>query len=229
MKTLFIPSLILSSLLLVLTGCLGGGSSTQSSSTTSAGTYINVDVCLCAGQYQAVVYVNDSSLTGTPISNAVVTINGQTLKYTASNATGVFTGNVLPDAYGKLNLSVLANGQTYTAVQGAPDSLPVLIMPSALYAASTNTITWLPNISATGLTPTSYYLTVSASGSSFPLFQSNAITGTTETIPANYLAAGTSYCMAVSSFYGNLSIANTAPTSNFVVWATPTSTCKLAV
>jgi hypothetical protein len=213
-----------------LTSCGGGGG--QSTSSGSTGPYIDALAILSnirlAGspQYDASVYVKELSFTGTPIADAVITINGTPLTYNAT--TGGYGGTVQPDSTGKLSLSVIAKGKTYTAIQEAPDTLPILTVPATLYAAKTNTLTWTTNVSSRGLTPTSYHIDTYIPSTTASVFLED-VTGNTAVIPAYTMAAGNSYCISFDSNYDVQSIANTAQYSGFRVSVVLTSVCKVAL
>lgn len=221
-------------LLAVLAGCGGGGGNAQS--TGSTGPYINVVVVAdntgVGGtlQYRVWGSVNETSMTGLPITDAVVTVNGAPLTYNTVSKQ-YFANNLpstLPDVNGKLNLTVVIGGSTYTAMQDAPDTLPVITLPATLTASSINTVTWTQNVSSHGLTPTFYYLTVFPSGATGTTVMQTMTTNTFVNIPANTFTGGTNYCFNINSDYNVQAIANTAQLSGFYVLAAPISICKVA-
>ena len=190
---------------------------------------VNVNKKAIGGvDYYAYGTINESFM-GPRVIDAMVTINGTMLPYNATITLYQLNSGIVPDSFGKLNLSVAIGGKTYTAVQDAPDSLPALSVPLVLNAASTNQVTWTPNISATGLTPTSYGLTVFT-------FQNPGTTdvyrlettGTTMIIPTGTMTVGTTYYVGIGSKYNVQSISNAAQSSNFTVFATPVSISRVA-
>lgn len=225
-----LPSLAafcISALLLLLAGC-GGGGAGQGTPAVTSGTYITATVTSSPGAsvtYYAMVDVRHATFQGAPIADAVVTINGTTLTY--NPVISQYTANVTPDASTKYNLSITANGTTFTSIQDAPTSLPVMSVPNPLMATSANTISWTPNISVTGLTPSSYGVRVYTSSGGVFVYQ-NTVTGTPDTVPANTLTAGVGYCVSVAANYPVQPIANANAGSQFIVWAIPTSICRVA-
>lgn len=226
-KIVFTTTLMLAS----LTGCGGGGGKTNPAPPTS-GIWISATVITQQSPtgvgvvHKASAYVNQSSILGAPITNATVTINGVTLPY-LPNALQ-FMADVVPDSAGKFNLVVNAKGLTFSAVQDAPDSLPVMSVPNFLIAAAPNTISWIPNVSARGLTPVTYYLALVAGVGIRPAFEAN-VTGNSATVPANYLAANVNYCVNLNARYNSQLIANAEPGGDFQILAVPTAVCKSAM
>jgi hypothetical protein len=215
----------ISALLLLLTSC-GGGGAGQGTPAVTSGTYITATVTSSPGAsvtYYAMVDVRHATFQGAPIADAVVTINGTTLTY--NSVISQYTGNVIPDASTKYNLSITANGTTFTSIQDAPTSLPVMNVPNPLTAASANTISWTPNISVTGLTPSSYGVRVYTSTNHVFVYES-IVTGTSVTVPANTLTATVNYCVSVAANYPIQPITNANAGSQFIVWAVPTSICR---
>ncbi len=221
-------------LLAVLAGCGGGGGNTPPGPT---GPYISI--VADAGntgaggtlQYGAWGSVNEISMTGLPITDAVVTVNGVTLTYNA--ATKQYSANglpsTLPDVNGKLNLTVIARGKTYAATQDAPDTLPVLAVPNPVVAANATTVSWTQNISTHGLVPTFYIFSAYISGPTGTTDRYQATTtNTSVNIPANTFVTGTTYWFNINSDYNVQPIANAAQSSGFFVLAAPVSTSRIA-
>ena len=221
-------------LLAVLAGCGGGGGNTPAGTT---GPYISIVVDAGntgAGgtlRYSAWGSVNETSRTGLPITDAIVTVNGVTLTYNAATKQYSARGlpSTLPDANGKLNLTVIARGKTYAATQDAPDTLPVLSVPNSVVAANATTVSWTQNVSTHGLVPTFYIFSAYISGptGNTDRYQTTT-TNTSVNIPANTFTAGTTYWFNVNSDYNAQPIANTAQSSGFYVLAAPVSTSRTA-
>lgn len=212
--------------MIILSGC-GGGGGNGSQSSSSSGPNISMLVQLMpSGVNNGLKYIARGSVgdpsTGTPLSSANVTINNSPLTFDANLKS--FTGTVTPDSSGKLNLLVTVNEKTYTATQDAPDNLLTLNIPFLLDAASSNTITWTPNISSHGLTPISYrVITASPSGTPFDA----STTSTSMAIPENTLTVGITYCISVVSQYTTQPIANASNYSVYSVYV-DSYVCKTA-
>lgn len=221
-------------LLLLLAGCGGGGSTTAAG---LSGPYIDIAVAATDSgmggslQYSAWGYVNESSMTSPPITDAVVTINGVPLTYNVSTKSYMASSQpaTFPDANGKLNLTVIAKGKTYVATQDAPDTLPVLLVPNPVVAANATTISWTQNVSTRGLVPTHYSFLayISTPTGSISTYRATT-TDTSVNIPANTFSGGTTYWFNINSQYNEQPIANTAQLSGFTVLAAPISTSRTA-
>lgn len=230
----FAARYFVSALLLLLAGCGGGGSAP--SATTPSGPYINFVVSAVPTgvggslQYNAYGYVNETSMTSLPITNATVTINGVSLTYDAVAKWYWSFGlpATLPDANGKLNLTVIARGVTYAATQDAPDTLPVLTVPNPIVAANASTASWTQNVSTHGFIPSYYYFMAYTGTPGAALTYQSITTSTSANMPVNTFSAGTTYYFAVNSEYPAQPIANTAPYSGFYVLAQSTSSTRIA-
>ncbi len=200
-------------ILLGMNGCYGSGSGSASGGTL----IIGLAVLSSPSTYTPVVTV---SIDGVPISNAVVTMNGQTLAY--NSVTQQYGGSgsaVTPDASGKFNLSVAANGSTYTASASALTSVPVITVPAPFNAALDNTISWTPPGGMTG-TGMLYIPAIKPnSAGATPVYSPASTTATNAFIPANTTVAGTGYIMTLSAYQAGMQIVNAAPGSNFGVGA----------
>jgi hypothetical protein len=204
-----------------LTGCGGGGGSSSpvAAATTApliAGAIVNLQDSAGGQVYFAFVGVGTlSTTTLTPITTAVVKINGVPL---VLDATVVgeegYVAVVAPDAAGAFNLSVTANGTVYTASDSAVTAtFPVVSVPSPFRANLANTVTWTAPSGAPAnmgyqfdITAVSKDVRVPAAGSLTPgmplpvsnnsvpvLFSSNPLTTTSVTVPASTLVANTIY------------------------------------
>ncbi len=227
MKCLFNGMLVVA-LALVLAGCgggwcigrLGGPGCSSPNPTPPVGgtTIVGTMVLSSPSTYTPIVIVNVSAV---PVTNAVVTVNGQMLAY--NSLTQQYEGSgaaaVTPDAAGKFNLSVTANGSTYTASANALTSVPVITVPAPFNAALDNTISWT---SPGGMTGTGMLyipaIKPNSAGAS-PVYSPASTVATNAFIPANTTVAGTGYIMTLSAYQAGMQIANAAPGSNFGVGA----------
>lgn len=139
---LFIVAILTS--LLVACGGSGGGAPPSSGGTTGgvfiAGNVIASAPALGAVNYNAAITVKNTNALGLPITNATVTINGTAL--TLEPLMKIYMGAVTPDGAGKFNLSVTANGTSYTASDAAITTLPVVTIPAPFIASAANTVSW---------------------------------------------------------------------------------------
>lgn len=215
MKHLFaVMSLV--AILLGMNGCVTSGGSYSVPAVAPGGTTILGTMVLSSpSTYTPVVTV---SIDGVPISNAVVTMNGQTLAY--NSVTQQYGGSgaaVTPDAAGKFNLSVTANGSTYTASASALTSVPVITVPATFMAAADNTISWTPPGGMTG-TGMLYIPEIKPNfAGATPVYSPASTTAMNAFIPAGTTAAGTSYIMTLLAYQAGTQIVNAAPGSNFGV------------
>ncbi len=154
---------------------------------------------------------------GTSVTDAIVTVNGVTLPYDA--ATQSYAGSLVgPDAAGKFNLSVTANGATYNATENAFSSAPLVTVPVPFTAAAVNSISW--TAPGGGTSAVSYLFEMGLdNGTSTSVYAPALITTTGTYIPANTTIAGTNYIASLAAVQFGASIANAAPGSNFAVGA----------
>jgi hypothetical protein len=154
---------------------------------------------------------------GAAVTDAIVTVNGITLPY--DPATQSYAGSIVgPDAAGKFNLSVTANGATYTATENAFTSAPLVTVPVPFTAAAANHISWTAPGGATSTV--SYLFEIGLdNGTLTSVYASTLTTVVGAYVPANTTIAGTNYIASLSAVQFGASIANAAPGSNFAVWA----------
>lgn len=134
---------------IILAGCGGGGSSGgapepatgAAAVVVAAGVATNIPASGGGLEYEALVHLLSQSVNGPEISDATVTINGTALAYSTSS--GLYSGHVVPDAAGRLNLSITtAAGDVITASASAITSLPILIMPNPFSSTADNSVSW---------------------------------------------------------------------------------------
>ena len=134
-----------------LSACGGSGSGSAGGSTpppsggTTGGVFIAGNVitnapALGGVNYNAAITVKNTNSIGLPITNATVTVNGTAL--VLEPLMKVYMGAVTPDSAGKFNLSVTANGTSYTASDAAITALPVVTIPAPFVASAANTVSW---------------------------------------------------------------------------------------
>lgn len=198
----------------LLTGCLGGGGGGGTAAVTT-GVFISAGVTMSSTGSGAVANVNNNSHTGTSISNATVTINSMPLTYDA--ALKIYRGTVAPDNAGNFNLSVTANGTTYTATESAFTSFPAPTLPAPFNTAAANTVSWTPPGGATGNVFYNFVI-YGTSGTPLPtVYNPGSVTATSITIPANTTSAGTSYIAMLLGTRLGAQIANAVAGSNFSI------------
>ncbi len=192
------------------------------SATASAAPYINAIVrSLAQGDnngdaLQGVQVYTDSTIT-TPITNALVTINGTTLDYHSTSQK--YKGYIVISAGSPVNLSVTIGSTTYTATGTQYTIFPNITAPTSgafWQTANANTVTWSAGAPTTNAT---YYVgLIDLDGNliypsnDIPLIISTASTSCN--IPANSVTAG-SYQVMVGIITpgigtGGIPIANTA-------------------
>jgi hypothetical protein len=154
---------------------------------------------------------------GAAVTDAIVAVNGVALPY--DPATQVYAGSIVgPDAAGKFNLSVTANGATYIATENALTSAPLVTLPVPFTAAAANHISWTAPGGATSTV--SYLFEIGLDNGTFTSVYAPALTTAVDAyVPANTTIAGTNYIASLSAVQFGASIANAAPGSNFAVWA----------
>ena len=163
------------------------------------------------GAQQVTVLTNTPANNGQPISNATVTVNGTVFPYNSNSNT--YVGNVTIAAGTAVNLSVTANGATYTATANEFSTYPSITAPTNGTAWSpsgaSNNINWSVGAPTTG----AYYLDGIMDNSNngnfvFPASggpQEALISGATTksvNVPANTLAGSGSYTVLVGILNG---------------------------
>jgi hypothetical protein len=134
-------------------------------------------------------------------------------------ATQWYAGSIVgPDAAGKFNLSVTANGATYTATENAFTSAPLITVPVPFNAAAANYISWTAPGGATSAV--SYLFDMGLdNGTLTSVYASQLTTAVNVYVPANTTIAGTNYIASLRAVQFGAPITNAAPGSNFAVWA----------
>jgi hypothetical protein len=197
----------------LLLGCGGGGGGGAASNNPA---FIVAGVTLYAApisSYVAVVIVETDSTNRIPITTATVTVNGVALALAQNNT--IYTSNaVLPDGSGNFNLTVTANGTTYTATESAFTSPPVVTVP-AFTASAVNTITW----TAPGGAPAPgngmfYDLLIQHQSTHTSAYALELITALSADIPAGTTQTGLGYIATVSGIHIGSQIVGAVTGSN---------------
>lgn len=194
---------------IALTGCGGGGSAAAG----TTGVFIGAGVFMGMGGSN--VEVRNDSNAGTPISTATVTINSMPLTYDPALGAYMANGTIAPDNAGNFNLSVTANGTTYTATKSAFISLPALTLPTPFTAAAANTASWTAPGGATG---NMFYKLNIWDTAYKSVYSSQMVTATTILVPANTANPGVTYSANVLAS-GESQIVGAGTGSYFIVFA----------
>lgn len=134
---------------LLLTSC-GGGNWTPTNSASTSPPLIQAIILgfhsggIPANQPTAMVGVNDAS-TGSPITNATVTVNGVTLAYNAALGHEEYEGVVSINPGVTVTLVVQTGGKTYTSTATQITTYPVISTPvsgAAFLSGDANAFAW---------------------------------------------------------------------------------------
>ncbi len=147
---IFIIALFFLSLILILSSCGKGGGVGANSPAPFIGAELvsfptgSVPLGFLPSGFnsQAVVHVIDD-ISGAPITNAIVTMNGVLLTYNATNQD--YETNLTVDFGGSVALSVMVGGNTYTASGTQFTSYPAISVPASgatWPACLSNTVSW---------------------------------------------------------------------------------------
>lgn len=220
----------------VVTAQNANGESTESAqmSATPAPT-TGPSIYASAGSYQGgtspvpltTVYLDDCTFSGMTLTTAVVTVNGVSLPYNASN--GDYEGNVVIPLGGAANVSVTVNGNTYAASGTQYTAYPTINAPAS---GATWDHTIAHTLSWSGGTPTagaSYAYGISDSATSnlvypaWPNFGAVPVSTPSVTIPANSLTTGSRYALvAIGTGGAGIPIPNACPGSGLYMYAVGT-------
>ncbi|MBU1426198.1 MAG: hypothetical protein KKH12_13545 [Gammaproteobacteria bacterium] len=195
-----------------LTSCGGGGSTIHGGVFIMAGTYATGSPAV----YSATVFVYTDNMNGAPITDATVMVNSQPLTYDATAK--YYMGTVSPDA-GKFNLSVTANGATYTSTVDAFTSIPAILLPSSFIANNPNTITWTKPGGAPATSSTMFYNLEIVDTNFNRVYAGGSNTTESVLIPAGTTLGSTSYYVNLYGTHQVYPIANAATGSNFSMQA----------
>lgn len=148
MKSRTLKQIVICAILLPLMSCGGGSGGSGVSSDSGGAPYIYAELDSFPADSQqpnfnsASVYIIDSTK-GTPITNAVVTINGTLLDYNTTQQE--YQGNPKIDQGESVNLNVTVNGNTYDATGAQFTSYPTITLPTSgttWQATVANTFAW---------------------------------------------------------------------------------------
>lgn len=212
----------------LLAGCGGGGGGGSSGSTTSPPYIFAAVESFPVGAVpsgflptgfngQVNVEVRNNS-TGASIPNALVSLNGSALTYSAQDEE--YEANIVVNPSQNLALRVVLDGVTYTASSARFISYPTISIPltgSIWSSLAANLVAWTAVIPST---PSVYGLTVSDTSGNLMWPSSSSVqtlpTGSTSfTIPYGSLSAGNR--LVIVALATGLEIPNAAPGSTFVL------------
>lgn len=223
-SSVFLQLAVLSVFVVTVAGGCGSGGSGASSSGGTIGTtgtstggipsvpFIEAVVGTSGPQ---TVWVDTDSGMSTPITTALVTINGTTLVCNS----GRYVGNVAIAAGATVNLSVTIGSTTYTAIGTQYATFPSITAPTpgaTWQAASANTINWTAGVPTTGAT---YFVRITGNaGIVYPAGNQGALflptSSTSYVVPANSITTAGGYYVDVGIETAEaIPISNAAPTS----------------